>query len=91
MTLGLPVGKLRMGLRVSPRSEWVQPAPDLVLRNAAFDADANAVHLACNADAPGQKRAFMPVACGRVDGRAGSHMRLGTWARLVPTQRNEAA
>jgi len=80
MTLGFSVetllpharggGRLRMGLQALPESEWLQPAPDLAIRRAAFDADASAVHLTCNADAPGEELASMLGAKGGLQGAA---------------------
>jgi len=65
-------GRLRMGLQAVRESEWLQPNPDFARRNAAFDADASAVHLTCNADAPGEELASMLGAKGGLEGAARS-------------------
>jgi dimethylamine monooxygenase subunit A len=65
-------GRLRMGLQALAESEWLQPAPDLALRKTAFDADATAVQIMREVDAPGEELASMLGANGGLEGAARS-------------------
>lgn len=69
MTLGFSVetllpharvsGPLRMGLLRLAQSEWLDPAPDLAARDAAFDAHPESVQVLPEGEAPGRELAQM--------------------------------
>lgn len=52
-------GQLKMGLVSLAEQDWLQPAPDLAARKAAFASNPEAIQLAPEADAPGQELAAM--------------------------------
>lgn len=82
MTLGLSVdallprarggGPLKIGLAVLSEDEWLQPSPDLVLRNAAFDAQPESVQLTSEAERPGEELAALRGVSGGLEGAARS-------------------
>jgi len=52
-------GPMRMGLVRLEESEWLEPAPDLAARNAAFDAHPDSVKVLPEAEAPARELAAM--------------------------------
>jgi hypothetical protein len=52
-------GPLKIGLAALTEDEWLQPEPDLALRNATFDAHPDSVQLTPDAEAPGAELAAM--------------------------------
>jgi hypothetical protein len=65
-------GPLRIGLAKLDNSEWLEPNPDLAVRNAAFDAFPGAVQLTPEAEAPGEELAAMLGVAGGLAGAARS-------------------
>jgi hypothetical protein len=65
-------GPLKIGLAVLSEGEWLQPEPDLALRNAAFDAHPECVQLTPEADAPGEELAALLGVTGGLEGAARS-------------------
>lgn len=82
MTLGFSVdallprarggGPLKIGLAVLSETEWLQPEPDLTLRNAAFDAHPESVQLTPEAEVPGEELAALRGVGGGLEGAARS-------------------
>ena len=52
-------GQLKMGLVSLAEQDWLQPAPDVAARKAAFASNPEAIQLTPEADAPGQELAAM--------------------------------
>jgi hypothetical protein len=65
-------GPLKIGLAVLGDDEWLQPEPDLALRNAAFDAHPESVRFTPEAAAPGEELAALLGARGGLEGAARS-------------------
>jgi len=65
-------GPLKIGLAVLSEDEWLQPDPDLALRNAAFDAHPESVQLTLAAEAPGEELAVLRGLTGGLEGAARS-------------------
>jgi hypothetical protein len=65
-------GPLKIGLAVLTESEWLQPEPDLALRNATFDAHPESVQLTCEAEAPGAELAALRRVGGGLEAAARS-------------------
>jgi hypothetical protein len=65
-------GPLKIGLAVLTAAEWLQPEPDLALRNAAFDAHQDSVQLTPEAQAPGEELAALRGVSGGLAGAARS-------------------
>ncbi len=63
-------GALKIGLSALDEDEWLQPEPDLAVRNAGFDAFPEAVKLMPEADAPGKELAPMLGTTGGLEGAA---------------------
>ena len=82
MTLGFSVdallprarggGPLKIGLAALSEAEWLQPEPDLALRNATFDAHPESTQLTPEAHAPGDELAALRGVAGGLDGAARS-------------------
>lgn len=65
-------GPLKIGLAVLGGDEWLQPEPDLTLRNKAFDDHPESVGLTPEAEAPGAELAALLGASGGLEGAARS-------------------
>jgi hypothetical protein len=65
-------GPLKIGLAVLDETEWLQPAPDLATRNAAFDAYPESVEATPAAAAPGEELAALLGTSGGLEGAARS-------------------
>jgi hypothetical protein len=65
-------GPLKIGLAVLGEGEWLQPDPDLALRNATFDAHPDSVQLTADAEAPGEELAALLGVSGGLEGAARS-------------------
>lgn len=63
-------GRLKMGLAKLDEADWLQPAPDLATRRAAFAAHPGAVVLTPEAEAPGAELAAMRGVDGGLAGAA---------------------
>ena len=82
MTLGFSVdellprarggGPLKIGLAVLTEAEWLQPEPDLALRNATFDAYPDSTRLTPEAEAAGDELAALRGVGGGIEGAARS-------------------
>ena len=80
MTLGFSVdellprarggGPLKIGLAVLTEDEWLQPQPDLALRNATFDAHPESTQVTPEAEAAGDELATLRGASGGLEGAA---------------------
>jgi hypothetical protein len=65
-------GPLKIGLAVLTEDEWLQPEPDLALRNATFDAHPESTQLAPEAEAAGDELAALRGVNGGLEGAARS-------------------
>jgi heme-dependent oxidative N-demethylase alpha subunit-like protein len=65
-------GPLKIGLAVLGEDEWLQPEPDLALRNAAFDAHPESVQVTPQAEAAGAELAALRGVGGGLEGAARS-------------------
>jgi hypothetical protein len=63
-------GPLKIGLAKLDESEWLEPAPDLAARAAAFDAHPESVQLTPEAEAPGAELAALLGVSGGLEGAA---------------------
>jgi hypothetical protein len=63
-------GPLKIGLAVLTEAEWLQPEPDLALRNAVFDAHPESVQLTPEAAVPAGELAAMFGVGGGIEGAA---------------------
>ena len=80
MTLGFSVdellprarggGPLKIGLAVLGEDDWLQPQPDLALRNATFDAHPESTQVTPEAEAAGDELATLRGARGGLEGAA---------------------
>jgi hypothetical protein len=65
-------GPLKIGLAVLGEDEWLQPEPDLALRNKAFDAHPESVQTTPEAEKPGEELAALLGVTGGLEGAARS-------------------
>lgn len=82
MTLGFSVdkllprarggGPLKIGLAALSEDEWLQPEPDVALRDAAFDAHPESTQLTPDAEAPAEELATMRGVGSGLEGAARS-------------------
>jgi hypothetical protein len=63
-------GPLKIGLAVLSEAEWLQPEPDLALRNATFDAHPESNRLTPAAEAAGDELAALCGVSGGLEGAA---------------------
>lgn len=63
-------GPLKMGLAALSEEEWLQPAPDLAARNAAFDAHPESVQMTARAQAGSDELAAMLETSDGLEGAA---------------------
>lgn len=66
-------GQLKMGLVSLAEQDWLQPAPDLAARKAAFASNPDAIQLTTEADAAGQELAAMLGVSGALPEVATAH------------------
>ena len=65
-------GQLKIGLAVLSEAEWLQPAPDLAARAAAFEAFPGAVQILSEGEASGSELAHLRGVPGGIEGAARS-------------------
>ncbi|AKH44217.1 hypothetical protein FHS61_001537 [Altererythrobacter atlanticus] len=66
-------GPLKIGLAKLTEDEWLQQAPDLAARKAAFDDHPDSVQLTPEAEAPGRELAAMLALSGGLESAARAH------------------